>query len=114
MTNGTTEISSAKLMEEIGISKEEADNIPKDVSQYLEYDVDGDGELLYVEICAPNLCVSLLAMPVSDQKKFFGALLKRVPEVGDQLIITDRKQRGARVVRMKGVPPAANNLLLTR
>ena len=83
-------------------------------SQYLQYNV---GYWICVESVASNATDMLLRLSVATQGKFFDAIAKRLPEVGDTLILSDdrdgKRNRGARIVRIKSIKDEVN-LLMTR
>ena len=109
----TGKISEEDLFQGIGISEVQVENMVNSGSQHVEYAV--HGRMLNVEICAPNMAAAILSLTPDLQKQFFKYVLGKLPEIGDQLVITSKgNKRGARVVRLKSELPEWDTILMTR
>lgn len=109
----TTDIKN--ILRQVGLTSDYIDAATESESIYLAYDI---GTPVTVEIIAPNLADTLLRLDPEDQTEVISVIARLVPEVGDHEVIVDeqggKRQRGARVIRMRSDDEQEVSLLITR
>jgi hypothetical protein len=105
------------ILADAGISILEREEARSGGSAFVAYMV--DDHWIHVEFMAPNMAESILRLPVNTQSKLFSLLVQFVPNVGDQFRLTntegdDRKERGARIIRVAPDNPKDVSLFVTR